>query len=218
MKLDDAMPLLTAACNKPFGLLFKNHPEDLRTNKGNVGQLLCCYVGLKLNSDLCDFEDGELKTNKASPNGTPLETMFITQINGIIDTLVGNPSVPFQQSSLYKKISNLVYLPVVKQSADASDWYFIKCVRVRVAIGSPLYAKVKADYDAICAGLRQHIENSVDGFIHTTNGDHYIQVRSKDSKPYHPIYSQTYGRDISNKNHAFYFVKPFMRDALAGRL
>jgi DNA mismatch repair protein MutH len=45
-----------------------------------------------------------------------------------------------------------------------------------------------------------------------------VQVRSKDSKPYHPIYSNHYGRYISNKNHALYFMKSFMKDALAGKL
>ena len=31
-----------------------------------------------------------------------------------------------------------------------------------------------------------------------------------DSKPYHPVYSRTFNREISNKNRAFYFMKRFM--------
>ena len=54
-----------------------------------------------------------------------------------------------------------------------------------------------------------HIETSPDRRIHTSNGQH-IQVRSKDSMPYHPIYSGVYGRYVSNKNHAFYFRKEFV--------
>lgn len=50
-----------------------------------------------------------------------------------------------------------------------------------------------------------------DGFVHTSNGKH-IQVRSKDSMPYHPIYSNIYGREVSDKNHAFYFQKQFVYD------
>ena len=47
------------------------------------------------------------------------------------------------------------------------------------------------DIYAVCGNkfnteLKEHIETSKDGFIHTSNGRH-IQVRSKDSKPYHPI-------------------------------
>lgn len=33
----------------------------------------------------------------------------------------------------------------------------------------------------------------------------------KDSKPYHLIYSQLYSREVSNKNHAFYFKKEYMK-------
>ena len=69
--------------------------------------------------------------------------------------------------------------------------------------------KLEKDYYEICNKLRWNIENSDDGYIHTSNGD-LIQVRSKDTKPYRPIFSNTYNRNISNKNHAFYFKKEFM--------
>ena len=218
MKLDEALPLLEGACGRRFGDLFAGHPGDLRTNKGHAGQLLLRYIGLKLDCNLCDFEDGELKTNKALPCCTPVETMFITQISEQIDTLVGQSAIPFDRSPLFQKIRNLVYLPVVKESQNAADWYYVKCVRVRVDLGSQLFGKLQADYDAICQGLKKHITTSHDGFIHTTNGPNYIQVRSKDSMPYHPIFSQTFGRYVSNKNHAFYFMKSFMIDAVAERL
>src|SRR4051794_543106 len=149
MKLDDALPLLEKACGKPFGELFAGHPVDLRTNKGHAGQLLLRYIGLSLDCNLCDFEDGELKTNKSLASGAPVETMFITQISEQIDTLLQVPSLPFIQSNLFQKIRNLVYLPVVKESEDAADWYYVKCVRVRVEAGSVLYAKLEADYRSL---------------------------------------------------------------------
>ena len=46
--------------------------------------------------------------------------------------------------------------------------------------------------------------------LHTAGGQ-FIQVRTKDSKPYTPIYSQKYGRYISDKNRAFYFKREFMK-------
>ncbi len=218
MKLNEALPLLENACGKTFRELFAGHPEDLRTNKGHAGQLLLKFIGLKLDSNLRDFEDGELKTNKALPNSSPLETMFITQISEQIDTLVSDNPVRFEESNIFTKIRNLVYLPVVKQSENAADWYYTKCIHIEVLPDSRLFQKLKKDYEQICIGLKHHIKTSHDGFIHTTNGPHYIQVRSKDSQPYHPIYSRTFGREISNKNHAFYFMKSFMLDALANRL
>lgn len=81
---------------------------------------------------------------------------------------------------------------------------------------APLMDIWHEDYYSICRQLKKHIETSADEYIHTSNGKH-IQVRSKDSKDprtgyYHPIYSQIYGRYVSNKNHAFYFQKQFVYD------
>lgn len=160
MKLDEALPILKSACNIPIRELFKNHPEDLRTNKGNVGQLLLKYIGLSLDSNLCDFEDGELKTNKTHANGEPAETMFITQISAIIDELVSCPPKKFEESNLYIKIRNLVFLPVVKDSKDVGDWYFLNAYHVQAPIGSDLFKRLEADYYSICSQLRRHIETS----------------------------------------------------------
>lgn len=76
--------------------------------------------------------------------------------------------------------------------------------------------QLKEDYYSICKQLGEHIETSADGFIHTSNGK-YIQIRSKDSKPYFPIYSDKYAKHISNKNHDFYFKKDFMKYILKDR-
>lgn len=59
--------------------------------------------------------------------------------------------------------------------------------------------------------MKNHI--SKDKQLHTSSGK-YIQIRTKDSKPYHPIYSKEYNSYISKKNFAFYFKKDFMIDLL----
>ena len=215
MKLDEALPILKSACNIPFRDLFKDHPEDLLTNTGNVGQLLLKYIGLSLDSALCDFEDGELKTNKTHANGEPAETMFITQISGIIDELVAPTPKRFEESNLYIKIRNLVFLPVVKDSKDTGNWYFLNAYHIHAPFGSVLFTRLESDYYSICEQLRTHIETSPDGFIHTSSGE-LIQIRSKDAKDksgkYHPIFSTIFNRYVSNKNHSFYFKKEFMRE------
>jgi DNA mismatch repair protein MutH len=214
VRVEEALPKLQAACGKRFSKLFANHPTDLRTNKGHVGQLLLLHIGCNLDSELCDFENGELKTNKCSADGRPLETMFITQVNGLIDQLLSNPQVPFASSPLYQKIKRILYVPVVKESPNVGDWYFIRCIDIRVPIASMLFKTLEQDYNSICRQLREHVSSANDGFIHTSSGK-YLQIRSKDSKPYHPIYSSVAGRAVSDKNHAFYFQKKFMEDALA---
>lgn len=212
MKLKEAQIKIQPLCGIPFGELFSE--EDLQTiiiNKGKTGQLLELALGKKLDSGNLDFEDGELKTNKCNATGKPKETVFITQISMIIDDLIAK--IPFEQTHLYEKINNLLYVSVSKDG-DPHDWMFLDAIHIDLSKPefAPLMDIWRNDYYSICEQLKEHIETSKDGFIHTSNGTH-IQVRSKDSKPpYHPIYSKIYGRNISNKNHAFYFRKQFVYD------
>ena len=211
MRLEEAMERFNRLARIPFGELFT--PEQMNLiiiNKGKTGQLLELARGMQLSNTNCDFEDGELKTNKCDAFGNPRETVFITQISSVIDELIQQR--PFEQTHLYEKISNILYVPVCKDGSP-SRWMFLPSIHVDLA--SPKFAQLRNiwqnDYYSICRKLKYHIENSPDGFIHTSNGTH-IQVRSKDSMPYHPIYSQVYGRYVSNKNHAFYFQKQFVYD------
>lgn len=210
MKLNYATKLINALAGKKFGqVLTQEQMKDIVKNKGKSGQLLELILGLNLSNTNLDFEDGELKTNKCDTTGKPMETMFITQISKIIDELLNDKD--FYESNLFKKINNLLYVPISKVG-EPSEWMFLPCVHVDLSDSKFHYLKLQLekDYYSICKQLNEHIETSTDGFIHTSNGK-YIQIRSKDSKPYHPIYSNSYGKEVSNKNHAFYFKKEFMK-------
>lgn len=211
MKLKEAQEKIISICNIPFSELFdeSDFPMIIK-NKGKTGQLLEMALGKKLDSANLDFEDGELKSNKCDANGKPLETVFITQIASVIDELIEEK--PFEQTHLYEKIHNMLYVPVCKEG-DPHNWMFLDAIHIDLTslAFSSLLKIWEEDYYSICRQLKNHIETSADGFIHTSNGTH-IQVRSKDSKPYHPIYSNVYGREVSNKNHAFYFQKQFVYD------
>ncbi len=211
MRLEEACNRFNRLAGIRFGDLFS--PADMNMiiiNKGKTGQLLELSLGMNLSSTNLDFDDGELKTNKCDAAGNPRETVFITQISSIIDELIQER--PFEQTHLYEKISNILYVPVCKDG-DPKNWMFLPSIHIDLA--SPRFSELRNiwrnDYYSICRQLKRHIETSPDGFIHTSNGQH-IQVRSKDSKPYHPIYSSIYGRYVSDKNHAFYFQKQFVYD------
>lgn len=211
MKLKEAQEKIIKLCNIPFSEMFTE--GDFATiikNKGKTGQLLELALGKKLDSFNIDFEDGELKSNKCDASGKPLETVFITQIASIIDELLQKKK--FEETHLYEKINNMLYVPVCKVG-DPHTWMFLDAIHIDLTDKrfSSLLDIWREDYYSICEQLKNHIETQKDGYIHTSNGTH-IQVRSKDSKPYHPIYSNTYGRNISNKNHAFYFQKQFVYD------
>ena len=209
MKLEEACTKLNTITGIPFGNLFS--PEDMKTiilNKGKTGQLLELSLGMRLSNTNLDFEDGELKTNKCDATGNPRETVFITQISTMVDDLLC--ARRFEETHLYEKISNILYVPVCKDG-EPRTWMFLPCIHIDLE--SPRFSALREiwrdDYYNICGQLKNHIETSSDGYIHTSNGKH-IQVRSKDSTPYHPIYSHIYERNISNKNHAFYFRKEFV--------
>ena len=211
MRLQEACEKFNSLAGIKFGELFSSSDMDMIiVNKGKTGQLLELALGMNLSSTNLDFEDGELKTNKCDASGNPKETVFITQISSVIDELIHRRT--FEDTHLYEKISNILYVPVCKDG-DPRSWMFLPSINIDLS--SPKFAELRstweADYYSICRQLKQHIETSADGYIHTSNGTH-IQVRSKDSKPYHPIYSSTYGRYVSDKNHAFYFQKQFVYD------
>lgn len=213
MKLKEAQEKILRICNIPFSEIFTDNDfETIIKNKGKTGQLLELALGKKLDSFNIDFEDGELKSNKCDATGKPLETVFITQIASVIDELLQKKK--FEETHLYEKINNMLYVPVCKVG-NPRTWMFLDAVHIDLTDKrfSSLLDIWREDYYSICEQLKKHIETQKDGFIHTSNGTH-IQVRSKDSKPYHPIYSDTYRRYVSNKNHAFYFQKQFVYDIL----
>ena len=211
MKLEEACRRFNQIAGIRFGDLF--NPADMNTiivNKGKTGQLLELSLGMNLSNTNLDFEDGELKTNKCDANGNPKETVFITQISSIIDELIEKKS--FEETHLYKKISNILYVPVCKEGRP-EDWMFLQSIHVDIK--EPRFIELidlwRQDYYLICEGIKNDIDNRPDHFIHTVSGKH-LQIRSKDSKPYHPIYSQIYNCKVSNKNYAFYFKKQFVYD------
>lgn len=215
MKLEEACERFNEISGIRFGNLFSpSDMESIIVNKGKTGQLLELALGMHLSSTNLDFEDGELKTNKCDASGKPKETVFITQISSVIDELIQEKT--FEETHLYEKISNILYVPVCKDG-DPKTWMFLSSININ--LNKSKFSNLKkiweSDYYSICRQLRNHIETSSDGFIHTSNGEH-IQVRSKDAKDsngnYHPIYSNIYRRYVSNKNHAFYFQKQFVYD------
>lgn len=210
MRLEEAKIKLQPMLNCRLGeLVTPEQMTDIIRAKGRAGQIIESLLGLDSTNGNLDFVDGELKTNKCDSSGNPLETMFITQISSRIDELLEKKD--FYETLLYEKIRNLLYVPICKEG-DPEDWIILPFVHVdlRKSEYTNIRLQIEKDYYYICELLKKHIETSTDGFIHTSSGE-LIQIRSKDSKPYTPIYSKLYKRNVSNKNHAFYFKKDFMR-------
>jgi DNA mismatch repair protein MutH len=207
MRINDILPKLQKLVNRPFSEIFnKQDMHDIIVAKGRSGLLLEKALGLPQGTNLTDFEDGELKTNKSRGDGTPLETMFITQISRHVDELFN--IVSFDQTWLYKKIKRILYVPVVKEDESPLNWYFKHYYDVRIEPDNPFYSQIKKDYHTISQNIIKNVEHG-DGMLHTSSG-RFIQIRTKDAEPYTPIFSNKYKKYVSNKNFAFYFRKDFM--------
>jgi len=211
MKLDEAKHIIQQISNIHLGELIPDETEfsDIVKNKGKAGQILeRIILHLNLSTSLKDFEDGELKTNKCNSNGEPMETIAITQISSIIDDLIENQ--PFSESRLAQKIYNILYVGIVREG-DSHNWQFLTPIHIDFSNRKfdVIWKQLKEDYNTICKKIKTDLDGGKD--ISTSNGK-YIQIRPKDSQPYHPIFSNIYNRQVSNKNYAFYFKKDFIRD------
>ena len=207
MTLQEASIQSAQIANIPFGALFsKEELEYAILDKGKIGKVLERALGLRNGPSNKDFIDGELKTNNCKINGSPKETIAITQISSHIEELIANK--PFKDTWLYEKIANILYVPVCREGA-VKDWFFFPSIHIDLT--APRFAKIlsqlEEDYNLICTAIRKSCE---EGKVLSTINGKYIQIRTKDTAPYHPIYSTTYGYNISDKNRAFYFKKEFI--------
>ena len=66
---------------------------------------------------------------------------------------------------------------------------------------------MRIDYENICKQIKAACDAGKP--ISTINGK-YLQIRTKDTTPYHPITSKFYNHILSDKNRAFYFRKDFI--------
>lgn len=207
MTLMEANVHFHSIANIPFKQLFETDTmKGIIQDKGRAGKLLERALGLANTNTNRDFEDGELKTNKCDASGKPRETIAITQISSHIDDLIA--AVPFEETWLYEKISNMLYIPVCKEG-EPENWFFFPSIHIDLRSDKykTIMAQLKKDYEYICAEIKKVCEN---GQVLSTINGQYLQIRTKDSAPYHPIVSKVYDRVISNKNRAFYFRTNFI--------
>ena len=210
MDIDDAWPATESLTHRPFREFLSVRDMNLmRRNKGRAGQLLERSIGLAHSTALTDFTVGDLKSYKCDRIGEPRETMAIHSVGDEIDLLVARQ--PFAESSVHLKTQRLIVLGVCKDAEDPGDW-FIACRRIVDARpGTEWYQRFELSYGQILDCFHAHLAR--DGRFHTSSGT-FIQLRTKDAKPYKMLYSAIRRSRVSDKNVAFYFQKLFMEQLL----
>ena len=208
MYLEDALNRLLALEGEMIGNIGS---PDL-VNKGIVGQIIEKAIGLDLSSDLLDFEDGELKSNKFL-KGKPAETLAVTQVGHVLPEI--DAEIAWPNSKVFKKISSFIFLPVHKDNPDPRKWKVGRAVHFSKEIHQKQYFKLAEDYETISSSIKEVLNK--DGELHTINGpNQFLQLRTKDAKDasgnYHPVRYK--GAILSNKNYAFYLRPKFLNAIL----
>ncbi len=196
MKLSDAYPVCKNSINISFKKLFSNFStDDIIRNKGKSGQLMQKLCGLQLSNTTTDFEDGELKTSELK------ELTAITMITDWVDDIICEEPISFNNSRLFKKIQNMIFMHLVKPSNDPLNWFLKYCIYIPINKETSLYKDVKKDFENICLdshelidekkitqlpncritkNKRLYVEEYGDKFLHTISRK-YNQIRTKDA-------------------------------------
>ena len=158
---------------------FEELPKP-RKNKGVRGQLLELALGIPNSSKLTDLVDGELKSY------TKGESVAVTQLRHTLPEIFNK--TPFNKSKLGIKIARTLYVAFDRQNNFLGT-----------ATHTETNPLIESDYNEIC----DYIRNTKT--LHTFTGSNKVlQIRTKDSKPYHPIFWE--GQQLSNKGFAFYLT------------
>ena len=145
-------------------------------------------LGIPNSSKLTDLVDGELKSY------TKGESVAVTQLKHTLPEIFNN--TPFNKSKLGIKISRTLYV-----AFDRNNNF------LGTATHTETNKLIESDYYDIC----EYIRNAKT--LHTFTGSNgVLQIRTKDSKPYHPIIWE--GKQISNKGFAFYLTGRYIKSLI----
>jgi len=151
-----------AIAGEPLAAIARGHavavPRDSRRAKGWAGQLMEAYLGATAGSlSEPDFQliGVELKTIPVNTSGAPRESTYVCTV-----PLLGESSVHWRDSNVYRKLARVLWVPIVTGPATAPGDRII---------GSPLLwspstneeAALQADWqelmDMVCMGELESI-------------------------------------------------------------
>lgn len=198
----------------------KTYTRENPKNKGEFGSRIEKMCGLNPDSKLCDFMTrygatpmtGDAKgltvSSKSFKAGSlnAKETTKVTMIKkSVLDTMrkydVPDPLVRWENSFIYKKIQNIIFIPYIRDSApskkrlgkDSPDKgetaTFLEPIVVSAETHPEVYAKLKEDFDDIIIKYK----NGKDGTI--TGKHNMLQIRTAGSG------------NKEKRNYAFYLTK-----------
>ncbi len=168
-----------------------------RKNKGVRGQLLELALGIPNSSKLTDMVDGELKSF------TKGESIAVTQLRHVLPEIIGHDFKLFKDSKVGIKLRNTLFV-----SFDRDNNY-LGSTTLNAETHPEIYDMIEEDFEFIGEEIQSRwLDDKELSTITGLNG--LLQIRTKDSKPYSPIYYEDV--KLSNKGYAFYLTGKFGRN------
>ena len=164
-----------------------------RKNKGVRGQLLELALGIPNSSKLTDMVDGELKSY------TKGESIAVTQLKHVIPEIFNN--TPFKDSKVGIKLRNTLYVGFDRQNN------FLGTAKINYTDNS----LISDDFQYISEIIRYRYNMGQQ--LNTITGlNKILQIRTKDSKPYHPVVWN--GHTLKNKGMGFYLTGKYAKSII----
>ena len=161
-----------------------------RKNKGVRGQLLELALGIPNSSKLTDLVDGELKSF------TKGESIAVTQLKHVLPEIFNE--TPFKNSKVGIKLRNTLYVGFDR------DNNFLGTARINYTDNKLL----SDDFEYISHVVRFRYLTGQQ--LNTITGlNKILQIRTKDSKPYHPVTWE--GRQLKDKSMGFYLTGKYAK-------
>lgn len=193
----EALERLAPLVGRPFGEILTAqkiaslracHTRAASLNKGAIGTLLESVLDLPTSSKLLDLDGGELKTHKTAPDGSPRQTVAVTTALEIA-RMIEDPGF-WPVSAARKKLHHVVLVSVVRDG-DIATWRMLglRYLNLDDPSCATITERLERDHDSICESMAAAY---VAGRRFSTRHDtpapgRLLQVRSKDTKPYHPV-------------------------------
>ena len=193
IKVADAITRLNSLDFKIFG--------KPGINKGSRGQMIERALGLNLNGDLLDFEDGELKTFTLG------ETIFVTQLHHCLAEIIED-KVDFVNSKLGKKLQKTIFVGFDRIGNFKNSYIVDNEIQI------DHFKKLEVDFQDLSNKIRDAFEDkrTLSTKADNLNGPNMLlQIRTKDSKrkngQYNPLIYK--GHQFREKYMAFYLRADF---------
>ena len=188
-------------------------PGSSDLNRTMVDRVLVELTGHGL-AEAPEFDE-VLKTYKALADGSAEQTSSFVTIGHFIDDLAAG--VAIELTPLFRRLVDVVLVPVFHDDGPADEW----CVYspTEFAVTDPVFrpeaTRLDAEYRLVCERLSEdydRLESDPGAIIKegTTSVARFLQIRTKDAKPYHPMLSSRLGIEVSDKTYGFYLTTGFL--------